>query len=299
MQQENGLDLLPGLRELGEKTDVIIISSASDVNTVQKALHYGVVDYLIKPFQFSRFKEALSHYRQQSQLLAQREFSQADVDSLLRRQPGGREQKLPKGLTSITLSTVCEWIEQQHDSEFSTDNGQRHRHFAGVLPQVPHLSGGERHSRHPYFVRRHRPPGLSVSAEAGRDRHAERALPPGITTPGAASARTLKAEVVHVTLRLAVRIFRVSPQAALLFCCCSGDAAAAWRSLPPRAAVRAQSPARWPASDYRHSTPCDAMRRAFSGTPRGLYCPSAAPRGIPNPPAPAQSRRNTGRAGQH
>ena len=74
MQQENGLDLLPGLRELGEKTDVIIISSASDVNTVQKALHYGVVDYLIKPFQFSRFKEALSHYRQQSQLLAQREF---------------------------------------------------------------------------------------------------------------------------------------------------------------------------------------------------------------------------------
>ena len=56
MQQENGLDLLPGLRELGEKTDVIIISSASDVNTVQKALHYGVVDYLIKPFQFCRFK---------------------------------------------------------------------------------------------------------------------------------------------------------------------------------------------------------------------------------------------------
>ncbi len=55
--------------------------------------------------------------------MAQREFSQADVDSLLRRQPGGQEsKKLPKGLTSITLSTVCEWIEQQHDSEFSTDN---------------------------------------------------------------------------------------------------------------------------------------------------------------------------------
>lgn len=121
--RRTGWNLLPGLRELGEKTDVIIISSASDVNTVQKALHYGVVDYLIKPFQFSRFKEALSHYRQQSQLLAQREFSQADVDSLLRRQPGGQEsKKLPKGLTSITLSTVCEWIEQQHDSEFSTDN---------------------------------------------------------------------------------------------------------------------------------------------------------------------------------
>ncbi|EFE94926.1 two-component system response regulator DcuR [Serratia odorifera] len=124
MQQENGLDLLPALRELGEKTDVIIISSASDVDTVQKALHYGVVDYLIKPFQFTRFKQALSNYQQQSQILAQREFcAQADVDNLLRRQPGSVEsKKLPKGLTNITLSTVCEWIDQQHDGEFSTDN---------------------------------------------------------------------------------------------------------------------------------------------------------------------------------
>jgi YesN/AraC family two-component response regulator len=105
MQQENGLDLLPGLRELGEKTDVIIISSASDVNTVQKALHYGVVDYLIKPFQFSRFKEALSHYRQQSQLLAQREFSQADVDSLLRRQPGGQDSSTTANFPPTTWPT--------------------------------------------------------------------------------------------------------------------------------------------------------------------------------------------------
>lgn len=123
LQHENGLDLLPELREAKQPVEVIIISSAADAATIKTSLHYGVVDYLIKPFQFSRFKEALSHYRQQSQLLAQREFSQADVDSLLRRQPGGQEsKKLPKGLTSITLSTVCEWIEQQHDSEFSTDN---------------------------------------------------------------------------------------------------------------------------------------------------------------------------------
>ncbi|NIG88620.1 two-component system response regulator DcuR [Serratia symbiotica] len=123
MQQDNGLDLLPSLRKLGEKTDVIVISPASDVNTIQKALHYGVVDYLIKPFQFSRFREALSNYQQQSQILAQREFSQADVDSLLRRQPSPQAgNKLPKGLTSITLSTVCGWIEQQHNHEFSTDN---------------------------------------------------------------------------------------------------------------------------------------------------------------------------------
>lgn len=109
MRQDNSLDLLPSLRKLCGKTDVIVISSASDVNTIQKTLHYNVEDYLIKPFQFSRFREALSNYQQQSQILAQREFSQADIDSLLRRQPSPQAgNKLPQGLTSITLSTVCE-----------------------------------------------------------------------------------------------------------------------------------------------------------------------------------------------
>lgn len=86
MRQDNGLDLLPVLREFSEHTDVIVISSATDVNTIKKALQYGVVDYLIKPFQFSRFEEALSTYREKQSLLGQREYcAQEDVDSLLRR----------------------------------------------------------------------------------------------------------------------------------------------------------------------------------------------------------------------
>jgi DNA-binding NtrC family response regulator len=32
-----------------------MITSAADAATVQTAMHYGVVDYLIKPFQFPRF----------------------------------------------------------------------------------------------------------------------------------------------------------------------------------------------------------------------------------------------------
>ncbi len=50
MQQENGLDLLPVLHSAGCKSDVIVISSAADAATIKDSLHYGVVDYLIKPF---------------------------------------------------------------------------------------------------------------------------------------------------------------------------------------------------------------------------------------------------------
>ncbi|MFL4555408.1 two-component system response regulator DcuR [Yersinia kristensenii] len=124
MRQDNGLDLLPVLREFSEHTDVIVISSATDVNTIKKALQYGVVDYLIKPFQFSRFEEALSTYREKQSLLGQREYcAQEDVDSLLRRSNAApaERKKLPKGLTVQTLRTVCEWIQGVQDGEFSTE----------------------------------------------------------------------------------------------------------------------------------------------------------------------------------
>ncbi|CNE39131.1 two-component system response regulator DcuR [Yersinia nurmii] len=124
MRQDNGLDLLPTLREFSEHTDVIVISSASDVNTIKKALQYGVVDYLIKPFQFARFEEALSVYRRQHRLLEQRDnYAQSDIDKLLRRDSrnNGERKKLPKGLTSQTLRTVCEWIVANQTSEFSTE----------------------------------------------------------------------------------------------------------------------------------------------------------------------------------
>ena len=63
MQQDNGLDLLPELRNARRPVDVIVISSAADANTIKKSLNYGVVDYLIKPFQFSRFEEALTGWQ--------------------------------------------------------------------------------------------------------------------------------------------------------------------------------------------------------------------------------------------
>lgn len=60
MQHDSGLDLLPTIRASGRPIDVIMITSAADAATVQTSMHYGVVDYLIKPFQFPRFEEALT-----------------------------------------------------------------------------------------------------------------------------------------------------------------------------------------------------------------------------------------------
>lgn len=124
MQQDNGLDLLPILRKHNKIIDVIIISSASDFATIQSSLHYGVVDYLIKPFQFVRFEEALTHWRDKRALIGnQKNYQQADVDRLLHGSyPAAPDpSRLPKGLTPQTLRTICQWIDSHQYDEFSTD----------------------------------------------------------------------------------------------------------------------------------------------------------------------------------
>lgn len=123
LQQESGLDLLPALREAKQAVDVIVISSAADADTIRQSLHYGVVDYLIKPFQFSRFEEALVGWRRRKTLMdSQPWYQQADVDRLLHGDRDTPESKrLPKGLTPQTLRTLCQWIDAHPAEEFSTD----------------------------------------------------------------------------------------------------------------------------------------------------------------------------------
>lgn len=125
LQQDNGLDLLPVLRETGRMIDVIVISSAADAATVKQSLHYGVVDYLIKPFQFARFEEALNGWKLKKSLMDTHSFYEQDeVDRLIHGNPATIEEtrRLPKGLTPQTLRTLCQWIDGHPTEEFSTDD---------------------------------------------------------------------------------------------------------------------------------------------------------------------------------
>ena len=124
MHKENGLDLLPILHGARRKIDVIVISSAADAATIKDSLHYGVVDYLIKPFQATRFEEALNNWRQKKQAMEKHQyFDQAELDQLIHGSTNKEQdaRRLPKGLTSQTLRTLCQWIDAHQDYEFSTD----------------------------------------------------------------------------------------------------------------------------------------------------------------------------------
>jgi two-component system, CitB family, response regulator MalR len=126
MPGANGLELLHFIREQNIAVDVILITAAADTEKVQTALRLGAVDYLIKPFEFERFSQALVHYQEKNALFEKKKvFNQEDLDKRIlhseQRQSGELIEELPKGLTSSTLQIIMNVIQSKEGSLFSTD----------------------------------------------------------------------------------------------------------------------------------------------------------------------------------
>jgi two-component system, CitB family, response regulator MalR len=126
MPGANGLELLHFIREQKIAVDVILITAATDTEKVQTALRLGAVDYLVKPFEFERFNQALNQYKDKYVLFEKKQvLNQEDLDSRIlpseQRQSGGLIEALPKGLTSSTLQIILNVIKSKEGSLFSTD----------------------------------------------------------------------------------------------------------------------------------------------------------------------------------
>ncbi|ELC8390467.1 response regulator [Clostridium perfringens] len=111
LPKKNGIDILKSLRYKKYLTDVIMITAANSVEEVKRAFAYGGTDYLVKPFEFERFEEAINKYKQKNNLLNKREaLSQQDIDVISK----SLEEKieLPKGLNQKTLDRIMEFLKE-------------------------------------------------------------------------------------------------------------------------------------------------------------------------------------------
>ncbi|MCA0988669.1 response regulator [Guptibacillus algicola] len=117
MPERNGLDMLKALRSSGNHVDVIAITAANDRETIRKMLHHGARDYLIKPFKFERFQQALKDYKiYNDQLSGEGTISQSELDfvknSRSNRNDRVMEPPLPKGLNRQTLEQITSFLSQ-------------------------------------------------------------------------------------------------------------------------------------------------------------------------------------------
>jgi two-component system, CitB family, response regulator MalR len=127
MPGSNGLELLHFIRKQSMAVDVILITAAADTEKIQTALRLGAVDYLIKPFEFERFHQALLQYKEKYAFFEKNQvFKQEDLDDRFfhseQRRTGEQIDELPKGLTSSTLQIILNEIKAKESSLFSTDD---------------------------------------------------------------------------------------------------------------------------------------------------------------------------------
>lgn len=115
-----GMELLTGIRAAGLPFDVIMVTAANDSAHLDQAMRLGVLDYLVKPFSYQRFQDAVSKYLSKRQLLQEREhFSQSSIDMMLGQERVSRTQTLSKGLQDKTLSLIRELL-NEHKNSFLT-----------------------------------------------------------------------------------------------------------------------------------------------------------------------------------
>ncbi|WP_313072214.1 response regulator [Lacrimispora sp.] len=124
LPNENGMDFLNWIRNQGLDADIILITADKSIERIQQAFRYGVVDYLIKPFRFERFKEALLQYKDRFENFKNSEvIEQKDLDRYLSGQNlAQNEEDFTKGINKYTYQAIWGKIEVGGDEYYTAEN---------------------------------------------------------------------------------------------------------------------------------------------------------------------------------
>lgn len=113
MPEQDGLETLYRVRREKYDVDIIVVTAAEDMQTVNQALKHGAVDYILKPFKFERMKQALENYRLLRQMRSKEVVTQDELDQLLYTREVDVNHNLPKGLNPFTLKQVIVYLNEQ------------------------------------------------------------------------------------------------------------------------------------------------------------------------------------------
>ena len=106
MPRLDGISFLIEMHKKLITCDVVMVTSAKEIDTIQEAIELGVIDYLIKPFEYERLKKSLENYKSRKSLFKIKgTISQRDIDNIMIG-VNTSEETLPKGLNEVTMDKI-------------------------------------------------------------------------------------------------------------------------------------------------------------------------------------------------
>lgn len=132
----DGMEFIRQLKNMERRPEVIMVTAANETETVRKLLGAGIVDYLVKPFEYARFEQALEAFSGRQKLLASSggSMSQKEIDSILGggKGDGPRQGRMQKGLQEQTLELVRQYMRENPQREFTSEEIAEQVHLSRV-----------------------------------------------------------------------------------------------------------------------------------------------------------------------
>lgn len=109
-----GVEFLSELRASGNLVDVIFLTAAKDTDMINRAIKLGLFDYLIKPFSYERFKEAMENYARFHKTLYRSDMmTQKNLDELIRSLPNPEGSRIVKGMHRQTMDDIRNYVQSR------------------------------------------------------------------------------------------------------------------------------------------------------------------------------------------
>ncbi|SDX99782.1 two-component system, CitB family, response regulator CitT [Evansella caseinilytica] len=119
----NGLELMWDIRKSYHDMDIVMITAAQEMETIEQTFRGGIFDYIIKPVDFKRLKQTLERYVEKRKRLDNKQkMTQEELDTLrgISATPGKTpDVPLPKGIDQLTLERVISAVEERGKDGFT------------------------------------------------------------------------------------------------------------------------------------------------------------------------------------
>ena len=130
----NGDVFIDRLHAMGKTPAIIMVTSANDTDIVRSLLSRGVLDYLVKPFEYARFRTALERFAaQQAEVFARYPLAVA-IDQLFAGPDPAADSvpQLSKVLNEATLNMIRRFLAEHPEGLFTSEQIAKQIHLSRI-----------------------------------------------------------------------------------------------------------------------------------------------------------------------
>ena len=129
----DGFETLRQIRKNKKSVDIIMVTAANDRASLEEALHLGVVDYLVKPFTYDRFRIALDKYVSHLEAFKNMDtLNQKNIDYIFGNSQKKSEELYPKGIQEKTMQTILDEMKKSPSKWLTGDEVAERIGLTGV-----------------------------------------------------------------------------------------------------------------------------------------------------------------------